>query len=74
MIAVVTMLLGIAMLTVDILHYRSGWNLLWMLAIPFGVARIFNRGDGVWFLGGLYLSLWSFLVMGAIATLFDTGL
>jgi hypothetical protein len=77
LVAVVTVLLGIAILTVDALNYRSGWNLLWMLAIPFGVARAFDRGfdrgDGVWPLVGLYLLLWSFLAMGAIATLFGIG-
>ncbi len=77
LLAVVTILLGIAMLTVDALNYRSGWNLLWMLAIPFGVARAFDRGfergGGVWPLVGLFLLIWSLLAMGGIATLFGIG-
>ena len=77
MIVVVTMLLGIAMLATDALHYRSAWNVLWMVGIPLGVARAFDRGiyrgDGVWPLEGLFLLLWSLLAMGAIATLFGIG-
>lgn len=77
MIVVVTILLGIAILTTDALNYRSGWNVLWMLGIPFGVARAFDRGfdrgDGVWPLAGLFLLLWSLLAMGVIATLFGIG-
>jgi hypothetical protein len=76
-VAVVTLLVGVAMLTVDALNYRSGWNLLWMLAIPFVVARLFDRGfdrdGGVWPLMGLYLLLWSWLAMGALGMLFGIG-
>ena len=77
LIAVVTLLLSIAILMVDRLNYRSGWNVLWMLAIPFGVAKLFDRGvdrgGGTWPLVGLYLLLWSMFAMGAFAALFGIG-
>lgn len=77
LVAAVTALLGVAMLTVDALNFRFGWNLLWMLAIPFGVAWLFDRGidrgGGLWPLEALYLLLWSLLAMGAIGTLFGIG-
>jgi hypothetical protein len=77
LVAVVTLLLSIAILTVDRLNYRSGSNVLWMLAIPFGIAKLFdrdfNRGGGTWPLVGLYLLLWSWFAMGAFAALFGIG-
>ena len=76
-VAVVTGLLCLALLAVEALNYRSGWNLLWMAGIPFGVARIFDRGfdhdGGMWPLTGLYLFIWSFIVMGVIATPLGIG-
>ncbi|HZF41898.1 MAG TPA: hypothetical protein VEZ48_00625 [Sphingomonadaceae bacterium] len=68
-----TVLLWGALLITNALNFRSGWNLLWMIAIPFGVARLFDRGfdrgGGVWPLTGLYLLLWTLLAMGGIAQL-----
>jgi membrane-bound ClpP family serine protease len=55
------------------LGFRSGWNLLWMLGIPFAVARAFDPGDGVWGLAGLWLLLCGLAAMIATAAAFGLG-
>ena len=62
LVAILTMTLTFA---VGLGQFRSGWNLLWMLGLPFVVARALDRGDGIWGLAGLWLLLWSFAVMAA---------
>lgn len=69
----VTVLAGLALLASDFANFRSGWNLLWMLAIPFGVARAFDRDEGTWPLIGLYLLIAEFVAMALIAAAFGVG-
>jgi hypothetical protein len=74
--AVVTAILDIAMIVADTFGYRSGWNIIWLIAIPFGVARLFDRGfrgSGVWPLVGLFLLVWSWFAMGLLGAVLGIG-
>ena len=61
------------LLVVDALNCRSDWNALWMIGIPFGVARAFDPGDGVWPLIGLGLLIWGRVSMSAIGVMLGIG-
>jgi hypothetical protein len=47
-------------------NYRSGFNVLWMLGVPIAVAVLANEDIGARTLAGLWLTLWSWLVVSAI--------
>lgn len=77
-LSLVWALSGTFLLACDFTGFRSGWNMAWIIAIPFGTARLFDRGfkrgDGIWPLIGLYLLVWSWIATGATAVLFGVGL
>ena len=54
-------------------HFRSIWNVLWLVGIPFAVAKAFDPDDGVWLLSGLWLLLCSIGAMVVTAALFGLG-
>jgi len=69
-VVLVAALIVVFTLATDFVNFRSPWNLLWMAGIPFGIAKAFDRDDGIWLLTGLWLLLCALGAMVATAALF----
>lgn len=57
----VSLLVCAAVLVVNGLSFRSRWNWLWVLGIPFAVAHSFNRNGQISAITGFCLVPWSLL-------------
>jgi len=75
--AITSFLGGAGLILIDAAKFRSGWNALWMLGIPFAVAWTFNPKRefeaGLWPLAGLFLLLWSWLSMSVFGAMLGAG-
>lgn len=72
-LGLVAVLMAGLTLATDYANFRSPWNLVWMLVPPFIIARLFDQGEGVWPLTGLYLLVGGFMAMVGTAALFGLG-
>ena len=72
-IGLVVALVSAFTLATDYIGLQSSWNLLWMVGLPFAVARAFDGGEGSWGLAGLGLMLCGFATMIAVAAAFNLG-
>jgi len=72
-IVLVATLIAAFTFATSLANFRSVWNVLWMVGIPFAVSKAFDQDDGVWLLTGLWLLLCSIAAMVSTAALFGLG-